>query len=301
VRDPAILGGVWRTGIATAGAFTALVFAGCMWVDDFDRFTPDFEPLRAEGSNLVPPLRGAVACCDDPDTVNNEAVEDGWPLATTGWLNQLAEHANATHYRLGPYSDTGLDLLNETPAAVQLALDRGIYVEIDLVDCWAMRTDSNFFGDDCTVTHGPPPERYIEWVRSIVDAVGAFPNVFFNLGNECNFCQASPQWDQGLYNEIKTRLMQNGVGDRLVGSDVSVLEPRTTLDYRTFGGIFEAPAVMTVPAIFTEDDVRDHTPGEWRAIVQQADMNGTYVFLWRGTMSRTEWRDLLDRDHAPGS
>lgn len=281
---------------------------------------PPLSPLRIEGSRFVPALQGGIICCDDPRTPDlDEGLRDGWTLATDAALDGLAAAGlNVTHYRAGPYNDTGptllgseqdrrraralavsvetygpgTDILPDLRRSVRAANARGIYVEVDLVDNWALVNGWNFYGDDCSVTQGPPPEGYLGWVRAVV-AVTFDLAVSYNLGNEGFRCQPSEAWERGLYAETKAALASRGAPDRPVGSQVLLPNTRVALDYRTLGGVFFAPARMEIPVALTEDDGGDHTPEEWSALAAEARGNGTYVMVWRGTMSDRDFERAI--------
>jgi len=276
-------------------------------------------PVRIEGNRFVPGLEGAVLCCDDPRTPDvDEGLRDGWTLATDQALDGLAAaRVNVTHYRSGPYNLTGptgagladardrrtaamlglsvksygpgTDILPDLRRSVQAANARGIYVEVDLVDNWALVNGWNFYDDDCSVTQGPPPANYRGWVDAVVASTGDLA-VIYNLGNEGFRCNPSPEWERGLYEAAKASLASHNFPNRPVGSQVLLPDTRVAFDYRTLGGVFFAPAAMEIPVALTEDDGGDHTPEQWRAVTTQARANGTYVMIWRGTMS--------DRDFA---
>jgi hypothetical protein len=271
-------------------------------------------PLRLEGRELVPGRIGGTLCCDDPRTPGvDEGLRDGWPLATDAGLDKLASAGlGATHFRSGPYSATGptgaglasarnrararaleaavanlgpgAEILPDLRRAVQAANARGLAVEVDLVDNWALVNGWNFYGHDCSITHGPPAGVYLDWVRAVVAATGDLA-VLYNLGNEGFRCGPSEAWERGLYNETKAALASRGFPDRPVGSQVLLPNTRVALDYRTLGGVFVAPPPMEIPVALTEDDGGDHTPQQWWALAEQARQNGTYLLVWRGQMS----------------
>jgi len=277
-------------------------------------------PLRIEGSAFVPALEGGIICCDDPRTPGvDEGLRDGWTLATDAALDGLAAASlNVTHYRTGPYRAAqqagtqtesehdrrlarilevsvreygpGEEILPDLRRSVQAANARGIYVEVDLVDNWALANGWNFYGDDCQVTKGPPPEGYLGWIRAVV-AVTWDLAVTYNLGNEGFRCRPSEEWERGLYAEAKAALAARGVS-RPVGSQVALPNTRVSFDYRTLAG-FSAPPRMEIPVALTEDDGGDHSPEEWAALVAQARQNGTYVMVWRGTMSDRDFERAI--------
>ncbi len=270
--------------------------------------------VRIEGNRFVPSLEGAVLCCDDPRTPDvDEGLRDGWTLATDQALDGLAAaRVNVTHYRTGPYNLTGPtgarlasardrlkarlldvsvkaygpgpDILPDLRKSVQAANARGIYVEVDLVDNWALVNGWNFHSDDCSVTRRPPNDNYRGWVDAVVASTGDLA-VLYNLGNEGFRCNPSPEWERGLYEAAKASLASHGFPDRPVGSQVLLPDTRVAFDYRTLGGVFLAPTAMEIPVALTEDDGGDHTPEQWRAVTTEARSNGTYVMIWRGRMS----------------
>ena len=280
--------------------------------------TPSTARLRIDGSQLVPGRIGGTTWCDDARTPNvDEGLRDGWTLATDSALDKLASAGlGVTHFRTGPYSATGppgvelaserdrarartleaavtnygpgTGILPDLRRAVQAANARGLSVEVDLVDNWALVNGWNFYGHDCSITHRAPPEVYLSWVQAVVAVTGDLA-VLYNLGNEGFRCNPSEAWERGLYAETKAALVSHAFSDRLVGSQVQLPNTRVAFDYRTLGGVFFAPPPMEIPVALTEDDGGDHTPQEWWALAEQARMNGTYVLVWRGRMSDADF------------
>jgi hypothetical protein len=286
-------------------------------------------PIRIEGAQFAPPLRGGVVCCDDPGTPGvDEGLRDGWTLATAVALDRLAAAGlNITHFRTGPYSASsaasiellqeqdralaaavaasvanygpGPEILDDLRTAVQAANARGIYVEVDLIDNWALATaGKNYWGDRCGVTHGAPKARHLQWVRDVVDHTGDLA-VLYNLGNEAFRCNPWPEWENGLYNEAKARLQARGWPTRPVGSSVMLPNVRVPLDYRALGDVFFAPPAMEIPVMLVESDNADRAPAEWWALVEQANRNGTYVMVWRGPNSDLEFASATSPTGAP--
>jgi hypothetical protein len=264
------------------------------------------QPLSISGNQFHPHLRGAVVCCMDEDIPGgpDQGTRDGWPLIKVTPLNQFnSAGLTVTHFRTGPYADpgtwgAGYDILVHLSGKVASANARGIYVEVDLVDSWALKhAGTNFFGDRCAVTHGAPPQRYLDWVKAVVDATGD-KGVLYNLGNESFACQTSVAWETGLYNAVKNELRAKGWPDRPVGSefliDAATLQPRggaTAFDYRSVGDTAPGVYVQALqrgtiprdrPVILVESDNAAHTPAEWHQDIAAAEALGAYIMVWRG-------------------
>jgi hypothetical protein len=240
----------------------------------------------------VPALRGATNCCDDDRTPTvDEGLADGWPLVNDAALARIdaAGTVNWTHIRLGPFTTDGMEILPRARVSILAAQARGIYVEVDVVDNWALVNSAhNFYGDNCSVTQAAPPPRYLDWVKKVVDATWDLP-VMYNLGNEGFRCRPSPEWENGLYAALKSELAAHGV-NRPVGNTITVEDTRVALDYRTYHGWHVPPATWSrdIPAMLTETNNRLYSAAEWAQLVQQSEQRGFYVSIWRGPNSWDE-------------
>jgi subtilisin family serine protease len=278
---------------------------------------------------FVPFLRYSTNCCDYDETPDvDEGLADGWVLVTPQALDRIKGPAtvNGTHVRTGPYSaevnsgvlstlsvmdakkargilsaiknkyGPGPAMLPYLRASLGDIRDRAMFAEVDLVDCWALATAGmNYFGDNCSVTGGaPPPERYLDWVRQVVDASWDMP-VTYNLGNECGRCRPSEEWERGLYGATKAALKAHGV-DRPVGSTVTLDDTRVTFDYRTYHGFIPVPEgwVRDVPTMLSETDGEPHSTEEWVELAGTTEGRGGYLSVWRGPNSWDEQSATLN-------
>lgn len=274
---------------------------------------PETGSPKVVDGRFVPFLRGAVNCCDYSGTPDlDEGIEDGWSLAVPSALDRIAAPGtvNLTHFRVGPFSDaaagnlafyspqdkkkiryvqsigarwgTGPDMLPEAHTALEQAKARGIWVEVDVVDNWALATEGmNFFGDDCSVTHAAPPDRYLLWADQVVDATWDLA-AMYNLGNEGFRCRPAPEWETGLRDRLVARLAYHGVA-RPIGNNVKLSDTRVVLDYRTYHGFEPIPVGMVdIPTMLTETDNDSHTAQEWVDLIRTTEQRGGYVAVWRG-------------------
>ena len=280
---------------------------------------PSSASPKIENGKWLPALRGATNCCDDDRTpAVDEGLADGWALVTDAALARIdaAGTVNWTHIRLGPFSagpgvvsiidardsriarsvqatvksyGAGPEILPEARASILAAQARGIYVEVDVVDNWALVNSAyNYYGDTCAVTKAAPPARYLDWVKQVVDATWDLP-VTYNLGNEGFRCRPEVEWENGLYNALKSQLSSHGVS-RPVGNTITVEDTRVTLDYRTYHGWHVPPATWSqdIPAMLTETNNRLYSAAEWAQLVRQSEERGFYVSIWRGPNSWDE-------------
>ncbi len=250
-------------------------------------------PIQIVGNRFVPPLFGMTACCNGP--APNDYAK-GWPLVAPEWVDSFASAgANLTHVRTGPFSDQGYGwgLLMRLRENVQYANARGMYVEVDLVDNWALiHQGPNLYDDNCAVTQGAPPIYYVQWVREVVRVTGDL-GVLYNLGNEGFRCNPSQAWEDGLYAAAKQALRDFGHPDRPVGSTFILNRiNRRLYDYATQHG-FGLQMPLSVPTILTETDNQFHSTQEWVRLVDDSRANGTYVIIWRGPLADPEWNRLL--------
>ncbi len=251
-------------------------------------------PIRIVGNRFEPPLFGMIACCNGPGPND---IAKGWPLAAPEWVDAFASAgANFTHVRTGPFSDQayGWSLLYRLRDNVMYANSKGLYVEVDLVDIWAIaRINAALYGDSCTLLGGPPPFIYRQWVREVVRLTGDLA-VLYNIGNEGFKCNgASEAWEDGIYAAAKQALRDFGYPDRPVGSTFILNRiGRKTYDYVAQHG-FGLQVPLSVPTILNETDNQFHSPPEWFDLVDRSRANGTYVAIWRGPLDDPEWNQIL--------
>lgn len=206
-------------------------------------------------------LTGEVTCCRTGDRAN-------WPLSTLQEIDNLAAHnGNFLHIRLGPFTRAvhpddpnnaafdayrreadgryNLDVWNEAfwqrvRDIVHYARDRGVYVEVDLIDGFILRhsnvdhpewspwrAENNINGINagtCTVQSGSPSAVHDRWLRKVVHTVGAYDNVVYQVGNE-NFtmpdwgCAPSRAWEEGVVAIVQDEMTKLGYGKRLFGTN----------------------------------------------------------------------------------
>jgi hypothetical protein len=270
-------------------------------------------PLKIVGNQFRPHLRGAVVCCN-----LTGGTAGGWTLANNAALDMFQSAGiNVTHFRTGPYAmqfangapanppyGGGGNILGPLRQQVMEANRRGIYVEVDLVDAWALKyrdtttnpptyQSMNYWGDRCSVTQNAPPDRYISWVQAVVDQTGDL-GVLYNLGNESFACNngagPAPAWEQGLYDAVKQELQAKGFADRPVGS--SFYAPngvtRTVFDYITFGDTAPSDYIQwlenntsrTVPVMEVESNNRPYTADQWHSYIATVEGMGAYIMVW---------------------
>jgi hypothetical protein len=261
------------------------------------------EPLRIVDGKFVPKLRGAIGCCC---CLPPNDLAEAWPLAPHEWSDAFGRAGfNLTHIRLGPYSDQGFGwgMLDRVRNNVKYANARGLYVEVDMIDVWALvHQEPNLYNDTCDITHTVPPVHYRQFVRQLVHKTGDL-QVLYNLGNEGWRCQPSRAWEDELNTLIKISLHDFGYPDRPVGSNYVLNQThsstRRLYDYVAQHGFgvqrpVTAPDGRKVPTILNESENVPHSVQEWRDVVAATEAQpGTYVAIWRGPMSDADWDSLL--------
>jgi len=295
-----------------------------------DTPAPGDMALHVEGNQFVNArgqlvrLQGSIVCCE-------EAKENGWPLVDLDVLDLFAERRqNYTHCRLGPFTVAGeddpiyvgyvttpdgrvdLDQFNPSffercRAIANHARELGIYVEFDLVDRWVRQhgasdlpqidpwsSGNNVQGTEAgtlAIFERAPRTLHQTWIRKVVDELGGFDNVLFQVGNE-GFKSFSAAWEVGVYDIVKDELRQRGFGNRLVATNTNNAPLEARLDYITRHSQ-EAQQPGAKPILVNE------YPGlpseEVLAQVREARRLGTAFMYWRGDHGRAEWeRTLLE-------
>lgn len=262
-------------------------------------------------------LNGLMVCCGP------FAQTNGWPWISRPMMDRLANAGgNWAYLRLGPYTRDGelsrfeayqsagghvydLDRWNEAfwtdlHDTVAYARDKGIYVEIDLIDGWVLEDEPDRFSpwkdgsnlqgvaDDCTILHHPPAPHHVAWLEKVAHTVGEFDNVIFQVGNETSDCHGggtSVDWEQGVIQTMRAALAYEGFGDRLfsTNSENGTVEGLTDVDYVNVHQPTAASIRARKPTGVNEyretafDDVNGYTFELWNAFAR-----GTYFHYWRG-------------------
>jgi hypothetical protein len=290
--------------------------------------------LRVDGNRFVDQqgnelkLLGAIHCCDAPDTPADDAKVHWWPLVDEETLDVYAAHKlNFTHIRLGPFTVSGEDDPNYVgyltmPATGRVDLeqwfehfwgrcrtvcawcrDRGIYLELDLVDRWVRHHgESDMPNIDpwrhniqelnaggLVIFEAAPTAIHERWIRKCVEELGEFQNVMFNVGNE-GFKRFSLAWEFGVRDIVKDELRVRGFGDRLVGTNTHDPAIEESLDYATRHKNV-AQRAETWPVMVTE--YRTLSPEEVLEQVRIARDNGTSFHFWMGGQTTAQRAETL--------
>ena len=256
----------WERRTAAKGVIVglALLLAGARPASAQDN--PTHGPLRIDPQHpstfvdrdgLPVWLSGSVSCC------MADGDESGWPWVSEALLRQIAEVKNNYAYiRLGPYTRQGeswpfeayefvggaggcgdpgdcydLDHWNQgfwdrLRQRVEYARDRGIYVEVDLIDGWVLKGDhpnpwretNNTAHEElgnCSIQGTGPEEVHTRWLSKIVETIGDLDNVIFQVGNETGACSGgtSLQWEKGIADFVNQQLDQRSFPRHLISTN----------------------------------------------------------------------------------
>jgi hypothetical protein len=267
-------------------------------------------------------LVGPIICCRS-DSNPSSSKPDGWPLVNETNLDRFAAaSANYTHIRLGPFVKAGegatfvgykmvgdkVDLTQWNPAfwdlvhaTVQLAKDRGIYVEVSLIDCWTFKHDlsawgpshniQNYSGGNCSVVGKAPHAKAKKWVRKVVDVLGEFDNVLWQDGNEVFDChQNATAWTKGLKQFVRDREGEKGFRQHPFGTNSHQPELKT-VGYEIYHAQVPTHSAGR-PRIFNEYQTLT-SANQWKQKALQAKTLESNFMLWRGNLNPAEWKKAL--------
>lgn len=289
-------------------------------------------PLKVDGNRFVDSagdevkLLGAIHCCDAPDTPFDDAKVHWWPLVDEPTLDKFAAHGlNWTHIRLGPFTVAGecdpnyvgyltmpdawrvdiqqwfIHFWGRARTVCHWCLDRGIYVEADLVDRWVRQrpgidpwhAQNNIQGIEAgglEIFEAAPQPIHERWIRKCVEELGEFPNVMFNTGNE-GFKRYSPEWELGVRSLVRFELRAQGYGDRLVGSNTHNTDIEAQFDYATrHANVAQDPE--SYPLMVTEYGTLP--PDKVLRQVRSARETGTAFHYWMGSQTTAERETTLN-------
>lgn len=240
-------------------------------------------PMRPFEPGMIPALRGATTCCDDPNTAIDEGIASGWPFVDERTLDiYRAAGINLTEVRVGPVVGNGGDpgpeeSLLRLDATLTLAEERGIYVLVGLFDIWPTKYGLSYWGEGTDVARSAPRAHHIAWVHQVIAVAKRHRNALIFDGNETFVANPRAAWVNGLFEAAR-----DAGWDGPLGSNA-----RLGLgDYRVEHGF----RTVSSNAILAESDNRDHSVEEWSAL--RAQSAGAVIF-WRGPMSWTDWVHLL--------
>jgi hypothetical protein len=270
---------------------------------------------------------GGVCCTETAPDGTNPAKVAGWPLVSEAVLRQLAVHkGNFVHIRLGPFitdsEGPGFNAYFEMPdkhsydldkwnpafwarvrALLALAHELRIYVEVDVLDGWAIKVGAevspfaegrniqheNHVG--CDVLKAPPPPRFRQWVEKVVAETGEFENVLYQLGNENFVCGAAPAYEEGLVLSLRQAEANHHFPKHLIGSNTKASS--VPVDYIERHAS-EAQRAEAQPVMVNEYDVDSMSPAAFEVEVGAARRRGTAFHLWMGQQTGAEWLESLD-------
>lgn len=280
-------------------------------------------------------VRGAVSCCGGGF---------GWPLFDEAWLDTVASRgATFLHARVGPFRTEGdgetdwavvgggyveaggkadLTRFNERFWArvrelLQAARDRGLYVEVDVVDGWAVKHcrwgdipgysawDAAFNAqglDACAdAASGPvaPGGVHEAWIRKVVAETGAFDNVLYQDGNEVGLVAGyDAAWTQSMLALIRDEEARRGYGRHLFATnsgDAAAMQ-LSGVDYVELHQ--NQPATPTQcfgkPCFVNEYNPNPAlTPAQFHQRFCAARDQGTAFFYWRHGQAEADMLESL--------
>jgi len=286
-------------------------------------------------------VRGAISCCGGGY---------GWPLFDEAWLDLAATRgATFLHMRLGPFLTSGngetdwsttgggyveangkadLTRFNEAfwarvRALLQLARDRGVYVEVDVIDGWAVKhcrwgdspgysaweAASNAQGVDlCASAASGPVVRggaHEAWIRKVVAETGGFDNILFEDGNEVGLVQGyDAAWTDTMAALIRDEEARRGYGAHPFGTnsgDATAMQ-LPVVDYLEFhqNQPLAAAQCFGKPCFANEYNPDPPlTPAQFSQRFCAARAQGTAFFYWRHGQDEAAMLDSLSRLGQP--
>jgi hypothetical protein len=276
--------------------------------------TPDGSPLD---------FRGAISCCGGGF---------GWPLFDEAWVDYVAAHrVSFLHMRLGPfltgengesdwaavggpYEETGgkADLARFNPAfwsrvraLVAYARERGLYVEVDVADGWAIKhcrwgdlpgysawdAAFNVQGEDWCATAGSAAiaagSVHDRWVRKVALETGRFDNVVYQDGNELGLVGGyRAAWTRSMEAVLRNVESANGFPRHLFGTNSGKAEAMqaSEVDYLEFHqrNPLDSSACLGKPCLVNEYNPDPPLlPEDLHARYCAAREASTYFWYWR--------------------
>lgn len=282
-------------------------------------------------------VRGAVSCCGGAY---------GWPLYDEAWLDTAASRgATFLHLRLGPFRTEGngetdwaatgggyveasgkadVTRFNERFWArvrelLAKAQARGVYVEVDVVDGWAVKhcrwgdlpgysawdAAFNAQGQDfCAgAATGPvsPGSVHEAWIRKVVAETGRFDHVLYQDGNEVGLVPGyDAAWTQSMLAVMRDEEARHGYGRHLFGTnsgDAAAMQ-LPGVDYLQFHQAqpLSASQCFGKPCFVNEYNPQPPlTPAQFHQRFCAARAAGTAFFYWRHGQGEADMLESLTR------
>lgn len=287
---------------------------------------------RADGTPLE--FRGVISCCGGGY---------GWPLFDEAWVDYTTRYgANFVHMRLGPFLTGGggepdwavvggayeerdgkADLSrwnsrfwSRVRALLAYARARGVYVEVDVIDGWAIKhcrwgdipgysawdAAYNHQGEDACSAAGSaaivPQSVHDRFVRKVVLETGAFDNVVYQDGNEIGLVSGyRVAWTRSMHGILREVERERGFPRHLFGtqSERSDAMAAAEVDYIEFHGTpLDASECFGKPCLVNEYNPRPPlSPQDLHALYCQALRQGTYFWYWRHEQDAAHMDDTL--------
>ena len=280
-------------------------------------------------------FRGAISCCGGAM---------GWPLYDESWVDLVEGfNFNTLHVRLGPfltgangesdwatvggaYVETNgkadLTRFNEVFWArvrqlLTYARDRGFYVEVDVVDAWAVKhcqwgdlpgysawdaTFNHQEQDWCTGTGSAaitPGSVVDHWVRKVVFETGRFDNVIYQDGNEVSLvADYSAAYTASMATILHDEETQRGYPRHLFGTQSNDAEAMALpdVDFLEFhqNNALDPNRCLGKPCLVNEYNPNPSlTPAQLHQRYCTARSNGTYFWYWRHGQDQTAMVETL--------
>jgi len=293
--------------------------------------------LRSNGPSFTTlvgqpfPYKQFIECCGP---LENFKHTGSWPVLSLGLVNYASENGfNVIHMRPGPFraSDTSVHQIHEGPFLVDVdgkvnigvfnpkwwermeyliweSGNRGIRVEIGLIDLWRARIALETSTEETPLPHPWLPKYNVQgvdrlhglgrfgtfndyatlWVKQIVQRFGRFGNVIWFDGTESN---RMPGWDErstlALQDMVREFESELNLPVHMFGSNGND-EAKKGVDYALNHGLFPRSPTYNRPTVFQEFNGGEFplTADLFMMHVVEARKVGTYVSLWRG------WRPM---------
>jgi len=285
--------------------------------------------VNAEGQRIWLLGYGGV-CCHADNTVN------GWPWFSESYLRELAAHGgDFIHLRMGPpsasleprpeyrpYLDNGQwnpACFAKLNALLDLAYSLGVYVEIDLIDGWALKDPSNnwwHLGVDIMRTSPKPPQQ--AFVNKVVAEVGRHPNILWQIGNETGVptengpvdpATGKPTqvtidtlaWELGIVDAVHIQETASGHPRHIMATNAGIgkVDRHGDIDYIETHQCEapEQPGATPKPVMVNECNGIPGTGESFSNFSKQvgiAESRGTYYQLWISDMPDGQRQQALD-------
>lgn len=244
-------------------------------------------------------------------------VENGWPQISDKYLRELVSRgADLAHVRVGPYSkaleprpefrpyldngDWNPLFFSHLNATLDLAYSLGVYIEIDLLDAWALKDPRNNSwpagSNSCAILQLAPKPVHQRLINKVVAEVGRHQNILWQISNESFVCGSTLAWELGVVDTVHIQEQASNHPRHIMATNggIAKVDRHGDIDFVNSHQCEapEQPGYTPKPIVTNECNPESLQNFKRQLVI--AEQRGTYYNLFWSDMSTADWNSALD-------